>query len=287
MQSAYGQLEVPKTPELLRDYETFKMLFKRQSGLDLNSYKFDQTYRRIWGMVKHAQFKKFTEYFEYLKSDPSRVQGFMDKLAINVTELFRNPEQFEILNKTILPDLLKKSSALSIWSAGCSYGAEAYTIAMLLDQLSSGRPHRITGTDIDQEMLDRARRGYFEAPDMKEVRDFYLKRYFRPGNHAGRDVFEVVPGLKTGLQFKQHNLLADQYSVGYDLIVCRNVVIYFSDEAKDKIYRDFYRSLKPGGYLFVGSTERVANSRDIGFTTPYPFFYQKLNNDSGGNIRHA
>ncbi len=268
-------VNIPKTPELLRDFEQFKQRLKARTGLDLDQYKFDQTYRRIWTMTERAGFQKFTDYFQYLAQDESRLHAFLDRLAINVSELFRNPEQFELLHKEVLPSLLKRSPQLKVWSAGCSYGAEAYSIAILLHELAPNRGHQVLGTDIDQEVLERARRGVFQPSDMRNVPPAYLQKYFRPVEENGRSGYQADPTLQKYLRFERHNLLADPYPQGFDLIACRNVVIYFSEEAKERIFREFYRALKPGGYLFLGNTERILNHHYIGYENPYAFYYRK------------
>ncbi|MCX7992264.1 MAG: protein-glutamate O-methyltransferase CheR, partial [Fimbriimonadales bacterium] len=185
------------------------------------------------------------------------------------------PEQFEILRTQVLPDLLKRSLHLKIWSAGSSYGAEAYSMAILLHELAPNRSHQILGTDIDQEVLERARRGVFAESDMRNVPAEYKQKYFRAFQDTGRTLYEADPALKRYLKFERQNLLSDPYLQGFDLIACRNVVIYFSDEAKERIFREFYNALKPGGYLFLGNTERIFNYAQIGFENPSAFFYQK------------
>lgn len=275
MQPIAGGVSVPKTPELLRDFEQFKQLLKRRAGLDLDQYKFEQTYRRIYTMMERAGYQRFTDYFNYLAADEARLRGFIDRLAINVSELFRNPEQFEILRTHVLPDLLRRSLHLKLWSAGSSYGAEAYSLAILLHELAPNRSHQILGTDIDQEVLERARRGVFAESDLRSAPTEYKQKYFRAIQENGRTLYEADPALKRYLKFERHNLLADPYPQGFDLIACRNVVIYFSDEAKERIFREFYNALKPGGYLFLGNTERIFNYAQIGFENPSAFFYQK------------
>jgi len=266
---------VPKTPELLQDFERFKRLLLERTGLDLNQYKFDQTYRRVWTMVERAGCQRFTDYFRYLVEEEARLRAFIDRLAINVSELFRNPEQFELLAREVLPELLRRSPSLRVWSAGCSYGAEAYSIAILLHELAPNRPHQILGTDIDQEMLQKAQQGVFQENDLRSAPQIYRERYFRPFTENGRTLYEADPILQRYLRFERHNLLADPYPMGFDLIACRNVVIYFSDDAKEHVFREFYRALKPGGYLFLGNTERIFNYQQIGYENPYAFYYRK------------
>lgn len=170
----------------------------------------------------------------------------------------------------MLPKLISASSKLKIWSAGCSFGAEAHTLACILDNKFQGQ-HTILGTDIDAAALDQARQGDFCEADMKGVPQPIRDRYF---NRAG-DRWQAKDSIRKYLTFRRGDLLSDKFDTGYDLILCRNVVIYFTEEAKEVLYRRFFDALKPGGMLFVGGTERIFNSRQIGFEAPLPFFYQK------------
>jgi len=266
---------VPASPELLQDYEKFKDLLLCYTGLDLSRYKFEQTYRRIWTMVERANLHRFTDYFCTLRQDESHLRAFVDSLTINVSELFRNPDRFEILRLRVLPELLRRNKVLSLWSAGCSYGAEAYSLAILLHEIAPDRPHSILCTDIDGSALERAMRGFFEETDMNHVPQAYRSTYFRACPEGGRILYEAAPFLQQYFVFRQHNLLAEPYQAGFDLIACRNVVIYFLEEAKDQVLRRFQAALQPGGYLFVGSSERIFNYREVGFDYLEPGFYQK------------
>jgi chemotaxis protein methyltransferase CheR len=254
------------------DYESFVRQVYQKSGIDLNLYKSQQMYRRLWGMVERANLQSFTDYFALINRDSSEWAAFLDRMTINVSELFRNPEKWEEMRLKVLPGLLKRGKPLRIWSAGCSIGAEPYTLAMLLDDLKPGVRHYLLATDIDQKILERARQGVFTANDIRSVPASYRSRYLRA---AGCD-FEVIPELRQRVTFRKHNLLADPFEKEFDLIVCRNVVIYFTEEAKDRLFERFHASLAPGGVLFVGGTERIFNYREIGFESRIPFFYERV-----------
>ena len=242
----------------------------RKTGIDFNLYKAAQLQRRIVGMAGQQGCADLDAFAVWLNKSPDNVAWFLDKMAINVSELFRNPEKWVEMEKVVLPELLKQSPRLKIWSAGCSYGAEAHTMACILDHKFPGT-HSVLGTDIDIAALDQARRSEFSSDDMKGVPSEYRK-YFVPGE-KGR--YNAVPTLKRMLDFKRQNILADRFDRGFDLIMCRNVVIYFTDEAKDQLYRRFFEALKPGGILFVGSTERIFKANEMGYETALPFFYRK------------
>lgn len=241
----------------------------RKTGLDLSQYKAAQLQRRIIGMVNQQKKTGLEDFFKWLSLDGSNMAWFLDKMAINVSELFRNPEKWAEMESKILPELAGRARSLKCWSAGCSYGAEAHTLACILQAKFPGS-HTILGTDIDLTALAQAERSEFSQDDMKCVPAAYRKCFVQEGSK-----YKAVSTLKPYLKFKRQNLLADQFETGFDLIMCRNVVIYFTDEAKDRLYERFYRSLKPGGIMFVGSTERVFRAGELGFESAHPFFYRR------------
>lgn len=251
------------------EWADFYAQFKRKSGLDLDLYKANQLQRRIVSMATQHGCKSLMEFYAWVAASSANVEWFLDRLAINVSELFRNPEKWLEMEREILPILLAKNPRLKIWSAGCSYGAEAHTLAMILDKKYSGQ-HRIIGSDIDTAALNQAKSGTFSRNDLRCVPKEYREYLTESGSEYVADA-----RLKKYLAFQKGNLLGDRFDSGFDLIMCRNVVIYFTEEAKDELYQKFFRSLKPGGILFVGSTERITRSGEIGFTTAKPFYYQK------------
>lgn len=255
------------------DWNMFYSRMLGRTGIDLHQYKAPQMQRRILNMAQFQKCASLDEFWAWASATPGHVQQFLDKLAINVSELFRNPEKWHQLEGQVLPELLGRSRTLKVWSAGCSYGAEAYTLAMVLAE-KFGHGHKIVGTDIDEAALSQARAGEFSLSDTRFVPKTYQKYLVREG-----DSFKADKSLKGSLDFRRHNLLGDKFEQGFDLIMCRNVVIYFTDSAKDELYRKFYASLKPGGIMFVGSTERVSGAETIGFSTALPFFYKKPEQD--------
>ncbi|MFQ3549956.1 MAG: protein-glutamate O-methyltransferase CheR [Armatimonadota bacterium] len=255
------------------DFNIFKKKVKASFGLDLEAYKRPQMERRLRANMEKVGVDSFAKYFLLLEKDEKLLNDFFDRVTINVTELFRNPEQFEVLRTKVLPELLASNKNLNIWSAGCSLGAEAYTLAILAKEASPSGKHSILATDIDDRMLARARAGIFSDLEMKNVSKARQFKFFKTVENG----FEATNEIKSIITFRKHDLLKDRFSAGYDLIVCRNVVIYFTDETKYDLYRKFFNSLRPGGYLFVGGTERITDYSDIGFENSFPFFYRKPN----------
>jgi chemotaxis protein methyltransferase CheR len=243
---------------------------KKRTGLDFHSYKAVQLQRRIVTMAGSKGSRTLGEFWNWLVTEKGHMEWFLDRMAINVSELFRNPDKWEDLKTHVIPRLLQKSKRLKCWSAGCSYGAEAYTLAMILESRFPGA-HRVVGTDIDDAALLQANSGQFSQSDVRAVPKAYKERFLV----AAGDKWVADEGLKRYLTFKKQNLLEPQGETGFDLILCRNVVIYFTEEAKTQLYRRFCSALRPGGFLFVGSTERIFGASELGFVPQQPFFYQK------------
>lgn len=253
------------------DFTIFKRKVRIAYGLDLDAYKRTQMERRLRANMERCGAGTFQQYYTLMQRNKALADEFLDRVTINVSELFRNPEQFEVLRTKVLTDLLSKDKGITVWSAGCSYGAEAYTLSVLISEAAPNARHSILATDIDDRMLARAQRGVFQEQEVRSVSRARLLKYFdkTPEGYAAKDV------LKKPISFQKHNLLESRFRTGFDLIVCRNVVIYFTDEAKTVLYKRFFDSLRPGGYLFVGGTERISNYEQLGFESRIPFFYRK------------
>jgi chemotaxis protein methyltransferase CheR len=256
----------------LSGYPTFRKTVLDLTGIDLDCYKGTQMERRLQTIMRRVGVPDLAAYARLLLAAPERVKEFQDFLTINVSEWLRNPDKFEELQRVILPDLLKRSSRLRIWSAGCSNGSEPYSVAMLLDEIDPQGRHYILATDLDEEILKAARAGVYTEKDIRAVSPGRRARYFiRDG-----DQWIVKPELRSRVQFERQNLLSDPFPTDLDLILCRNVVIYFTEEAKDELYRKFHRALKPGGILFVGGTESLLRAREMGYASVSPFFYRAV-----------
>lgn len=252
-------------------YEEFAIKVLALTGIDLHAYKQHQMERRIRSFMSRYDIQDLGDYFDRLRTDREMLNKFLDRITINVSELFRNPDKFLFLKNEVFPAMLKKYQTLKIWSAGCSYGAEPYSVAIVLDELTPEKRYKILATDIDRRMLLRAREGIFDQHDIKHVDEKRLHGYF---DLIG-DKYQIKSKIRSRVSFKLHDLIKWEPKIAFDLIICRNVVIYFTDEAKEILYQNFYKALKKEGILFVGSTERIFNYQSIGFTLVAPFFYRK------------
>lgn len=254
------------------DLEDFKKWVFKEFKIDLSAYKSNQLHRRILSLMSRVGVKTVEEYIALLKKDESQREKFLDFITINVTEFFRNPEIFDDLKNKIENDLILREKNLKIWSAACSIGAEPYSISMILDNLKIKGNHSILATDIDMGILEKAKKGEYVSSEIKNVKSEYIQKYFT----KDKDKFIVDPKIKKIVTFKKHDLILDNYDKGFDLIVCRNVVIYFNQDVKNEIYKKFSASLKKGGLLFVGATESIYNYKEYGFEKASTFIYKKL-----------
>lgn len=256
----------------MSDYEQFIEKIKRKTRIDLSLYKEAQMKRRLTSLYEKRGYRNFIEYFDAIDRDPALLDEFLDRMTINVSEFYRNGQRWKVLQDKIFPQLLENNKRLKIWSAACSTGEEPYSLAMVLSNHVPLRDISIQATDLDKGVIEQAKVGLYGARSIKEVPKDVVDRYFiKEGTH-----YQVVDEIKRTVTFRQHNLLEDRYEPNHDLIVCRNVMIYFTEEAKDQIYHNFSQALKIGGVLFVGSTEQIFNPEQYGFEVVDTFFYKKV-----------
>lgn len=255
----------------MADYEIFVERIKKKTGIDLFLYKEAQMKRRLTSLYEKKGFASFVDFFNAMEKNNELLDEFLDRMTINVSEFYRNGKRWEVLEKKILPRLLKSSSRLKVWSAACSTGEEPYSLAMVLSNHQPLSQVSINATDLDENAIAKAKAAIYPERSLAEVPPAMKAKYF---DQEG-SFFKVKSEIKNTVKFKKQNLLKDTYEKGFDLIVCRNVMIYFTEEAKDQIYQNFSNSLKSGGVLFVGSTEQIFNPAKYGFEVEDTFFYRK------------
>lgn len=240
-------------------------------GIDLSQYKPAQVWRRVNGFAASKGLADPDALVAGARRDAALRQAFMDMLTINVSEFFRNPEAWEQLAQDHLGPMLRHQLSVRIWSAGCSLGFEPFTIAMLCRELAPWKPVSILATDLDETVLGRARQGAFTDQQMAGVSSARKVRFF---SKRAKD-WEVRPEIKAMVAWRRHDLLSERYDGLFDLICCRNVVIYFTEAAKRSMYRRFYEALRPGGILFLGATESIPNVASVGLTPAGMGFYRR------------
>ena len=254
------------------DYTDFCDAVRSLCAIDLSQYKRGQMERRIRTFAGTRGAPELPAYLTKLRRDRLELDAFLDRVTINVSQLWRHPEQFDVLGRDVLPDLAR-AGRIRAWSAGCSYGAEAFTLAAVCRSVVPRANVAITGVDIDARMIERAHTGIFTAGDARSVAPALMDTWFTK-LPDGR--FEAVPALRAMCRFEVGDLLrARPRANAYDLVMCRNTVIYFNDEVRDALHGRLANALRPGGYLVVGATERVADPARIGLVPTHPFTYRK------------
>lgn len=253
------------------DYEGFKEEIFKLTKINLSLYKEKQMKRRIDALIRKNNINTYNDYVKALKSDKDLFKEFINYLTINVSEFYRNPDQWNVLEKEILPLLLSKNKRINVWSSACSTGDEPYTLVMVLNKLLPLNQIKILATDIDLGALEKAKNGVYTSKSLENLPKEMKSKYFT----VSGDNYKVNDEVKNCVEFKQFNLLRDPYPKGMDLIVCRNVLIYFTEEAKNEIYKNFNMALNPQGILFVGSTEQLIMAAKYNFKSLKTFFYLK------------
>ncbi len=232
----------------------------RQSGVKLEQYREGYLRRRIEFRMKMLGVKDYGEYLRLLRNDSAEVRNLLNTITINVTEFMRDRTPFEYFMRRILPEVAERkrkarSNMIRIWSAGCSYGEEPYSIAICVrEALGDDWNVAIYATDIDDEALRGAREGVYGEQQVKSLPRHIVERYFEKVNGK----YAVSNTIKRLVRFKKHDLTAEPpISRFLDVIFCRNVMIYFSEEQKEKVVNDFYEALVRGGYLIIGKSETL------------------------------
>lgn len=251
-----------------QEYIKLKGLIKKNLEFNSEQYKDSHFRRRIDVRMRATGSKNFREYIQYLNTYKDEYKQLMDTLTVNVTNFFRNPETYAVVEKEVLPIIIKSKSTelrnIRIWSAGCSIGAEAYSIAILLHRILGNSFSRyniqITGTDIDKDILKRAEEAVYSEIEMKEVPADIRIKYF---DHDGKS-YHLKNEIKRVTKFRSNDLISGEKLTGFDAIFCRNVTIYFEKHLQESLYMDFYNGLNNGGFFVMGKTETlIGPSKDL------------------------
>jgi chemotaxis protein methyltransferase CheR len=250
---------------MLASQDYFPLLKRKiKDIINFNSEFYEDKHlrRRVAIRMRALDIASYREYLRLLERDMDERMRLSKVLTVNVTEFFRNPETFEVIRREVLPELIATklksgSRVLRLWSAGCASGEEPYSLAMLVKEVLNGRDDftvRIMATDIDRECLEKARLGIYRREELGGVRRYYIKKYFERVEEG----YRVKRELRDMVTFERKDLISDRKYRVMDMILCRNVVIYFSRELKERLFMDFYESLNPGGFLILGKTENLS-----------------------------
>ncbi len=249
------------------EFEEMKKKISKDKNFSCAQYKDPYLKRRFAIRMRATATKSYRKYMELLDTNPEEYPILLNVLTVNVTEFFRDTSVFEEVKRVLGLAIKAKQethrNSMRIWSAGCSNGSEAYTIAMLSDHIlgtgANSFKVSIYATDIDDGSLKRGRDGIYKPDLLKGVKKPYLQKYF---NEVDGD-YQVTNATKNMVTFKRNDLINERPLPMMDMVFCRNVVIYFSRELQEKLFMNFYRSLNDGGYFVMGKTETlVGEARD-------------------------
>lgn len=261
-----------------QDFQRLAQFMQKHYGIDLSKKRTLIT-SRLSHTLKEKGYTSLEPFLERLftKKDPADVELVLNKLTTNYTYFLREKDHFTYFQNTILPGLEKlhqKDHVLSIWSAGCSSGEEPYTLSMYLKEYFGAKASqwdtRILATDISQQAMAKAKAGLYKVPaDMPEA---WLKRYFTFDKASG--MYSVVPAIRQNVIFRPFNLMDPiRFRLKFDVIFCRNVMIYFNQQTRDSLVQRFCDAMHPGGYFFVSHSESLG--QDPKFRLVAPSIYQK------------
>ncbi|HUA47927.1 MAG TPA: protein-glutamate O-methyltransferase CheR [Solirubrobacteraceae bacterium] len=253
------------------DYIGFCEGLRQICGIDLTQYRRPQMERRLRSYWARVGISRLTDALPRLRHDAAQLDDLLDRVTINVSQLWRHPDQWAHLERGLLAELAA-GGPVRAWSAGCSYGAEAYTLAAVCRDAIPTASVRILGTDIDQRMVARAKVGEFSNADARSAPQAAMERWFE----RTPDGWRAKPMLRSMTTFELGDLLKLRPSASsYELIMCRNTVIYFADLIRDELHASFAHALRPGGLLVIGGTERVSDAPALGLSAIHPFIYRK------------
>ena len=241
------------------ELEKLKRKIERDRGFNCSFYKDKCLRRRIAVRMRARGQRTFAEYAQLLDREPGEYDHLLDTLTINVTKFFRNLETWEAVEQLVVPQLFASRGPIRVWSAGSASGEEAYTASILLREWAERHGKtadlarvRIVGTDIDRRSLENAERGVYPELSMGEIPPRLLAKWFTPG-----PPYRIRPEAQQNVSFVRKDLISGTPERDQSLIFCRNVVIYFDREIQERLFKDFYDALVPGGYLVMGKVETL------------------------------
>lgn len=258
-------------PELIQDVQ-------KRLNIQLTNYKQDYIKRRLLSRMNSTRSKDFVEYYQFLRTHPEEEEKLRNALTINVTKFFRDLDVFDLVRKDVFPTILRDKRTLKIWSAGCSSGEEPYTYAIILYELGKTGPSfngAIIASDIDEEMLKKARLGVYEKTALENMTETQIAKHFDK-KEDGK--FYLKDHIKQIVKFQNHDLMTAPPARMVDMVSCRNVTIYFNEQQKKDLVRKVHESLVKDGFYIMGMSEYMAKDVEHLFKAYRPMLkvFQKL-----------
>ena len=262
VQKAEEKTKIDRNLEKDPGFELLKKAVKESTGFNCEQYKEAHFRRRVNIRVRATNSENYEEYVRLLRKDLTEHEYLVKALTINISEFFRNPETFEVIEREVLPFLIKSRSdsiikSIHIWSAGCATGEEVYSLAILLHKVLgsdfSKYRIRIIGTDIDNLSLEKARKGVYFENVLKNVDASTKRNYFLKKGQT----YQVSDQLRNMIYFKRRDMISESCTGSFDLIICRNVMIYFKKEIQEELQLNFHKRLNRGGFFILGKAETL------------------------------
>jgi chemotaxis protein methyltransferase CheR len=249
------------------DFDQYRELIYAESGITFTPTNRSILESRLKERLREKNIDSVKKYIDIVRKDKEELKGFLDSITTNLTRFFRNQAHFDALEKYVIPELKnnirKVPGTIRIWSAGCSTGEEPYTIAMLMTEiLPAPWNFEIIASDISLKCLMTAKEGYYAESRIVGVPDNYLAKYF----DKVEDGYKVKPAIQGKIKFDYHNLKNEPGTKNFDVVFCRNVIIYFDEAAQTGVINRFWDALAPKSFLFIGHSESL-----FGMDTKFEF----------------
>lgn len=273
------------------DFKRLSDFINSNIGIKMPASKIKMLESRLRKRIQDLQMDSYRDYCDYLFSPAglkNELVSFINVITTNKTEFFREPDHFDYLFRNVLPELINKKGTsikkrLNLWSAACSRGNEAYTIAIVLSEFLRKYPglkfdFSIIATDICTNVVEEAERAVYPLEEIDALPAQLRKRYFLKSKDPEKKIVRIVPQLRNRVKCFRLNLMDDVFgfSEQMDIIFCRNVFIYFDKKTQDDISKKLYKNLKQKGYLFIGHSEVFSHSQELPIIPVAPSIYQKI-----------
>lgn len=262
-----------------REFSMISKYIKDEFGISLTGDKKSLVYSRLKNIIDQQGLKNFTEYYEYLINDKTGMAAitFIDKMTTNHTFFMREIDHFKYLKDTVLPyiESTAKNNDVRMWCAGCSSGEESYTLEIILSEYFKNKGNwntELLATDISTAVLSKAIKGIYTKEQIKPLSEDW-KKYFKPINN---NQVQVVDSIKKQITYRRFNLMAPKFPFKkkFQVIFCRNVMIYFDDKTRTQLIKKFYDASESGAYLFIGHSETL-NNIETDYEYVIPAVYRK------------
>lgn len=258
---------------MIDEYREFADEFRILTEIDLSYYNQPQILRRLTAFQQKHRFGSLLDLLTALKSDPVLLRECLDRLTINVTEFFRDRDYWQVFKDNVSL-LAKQKLPLRFWSAGCASGEEPYSLAFMLINMLPRTYWEITASDLSNRALTAAKTGIYLEKALKNLNPAEIALIFDP---VEGELYQVKNRLRQCITFFHHNLLLDPYPPNLDVVLCRNVIIYFTEKAKKRVFARLAQALNPGGLLFVGGSEQIITPEAFGLEREDIYIYRKAN----------